>query len=653
MSLLYGLIYTDDRPVPPEMKERMASCLNKYKLDSINFFSTRQGIFCCGKQEVTPESAEETLPYFDKEHNLVIAADAIIDNRKELFRLLGIPDEKKTNTADSELILLAYLKWKEECPRYLIGDYSFVIWNGEKNELFGARDHVGKRTFYYSQTGGCFAFCTAMAPILHLGICSKDLNDNWIADYLSLSSLIHEIDCTSTVYKNIRQLLPGHSIMQNFNRMKITRYWDPTCKPELKLKNNAEYEEAFREVFFEAVDCRLRSAGSTGILLSGGLDSASVAAVAAKILKEANKTLHAYSFVPFPGYKDWLPRHLVANEEQYILALSKQYDNIDLSFLHFEDLNAISNVHNLLDMMEQPYKITANLYWIEKMTEEAYKSGCRVLLDGQHGNCSVSAGGLIDYLLALLRTGRFIGLAREVKNYSEMHHVDYSKVMRYFIRYATPDFLKSLYRFILYKNSRKTDEHSLIPVNQEYAERFHASRRLKKYNQGKYEKKQDMYDIKKQMNDTISLSHVACIETKLSLKHGIAKRDPTRDKRVIEFCMRLPISQFVNNGQERSLIRRSLEGLLPDIIRLNYQKRGQQSADFVQRLYKDWNKITDELRSLTADSAFSQYIDSRNILKVINDVGIYPKDQEYLQVQLLLNCLVFGKFIFNERRYDQ
>src|SRR5690606_12469293 len=96
----------------------------------------------------------------------IITADAIIDNRTELFDLLGIIKTNMSSITDSELILLAYEKWGYNCPQYLIGDYAFAIWDQVKKELYCARDVMGSRTLYYTMHSHMLAFCTIEMPLL-------------------------------------------------------------------------------------------------------------------------------------------------------------------------------------------------------------------------------------------------------------------------------------------------------------------------------------------------------------------------------------------------------------------------------------------------------------------------------------------------------
>ena len=90
----------------------------------------------------TPESLVETLPLHHNESKTVITADARIDNRDDLSNQLGISKKALLELSDSQLILYSYLKWGADCPKFLIGDFAFVIWDQRKRQLFCARDHI-------------------------------------------------------------------------------------------------------------------------------------------------------------------------------------------------------------------------------------------------------------------------------------------------------------------------------------------------------------------------------------------------------------------------------------------------------------------------------------------------------------------------------
>ncbi|MNI42326.1 hypothetical protein D3C73_966150 [compost metagenome] len=103
--------------------------------------------------------------------------------------------------------------------------------------------------------------------------------------------------------------------------------------------------------------------------------------------------------------------------------------------------------------------------------------------------------------------------------------------------------------------------------------------------------------------------------SKLSLRYSLWERDPTNDLRVIRFCLSVPEEQYVQNGLDRSLIRRSTENMLPDKVRLNQHYKGIQGADWVHRMIPYWDTFVKELRMLSTDKRFLEFFDGQ-VIKV-------------------------------------
>ena len=114
--------------------------MQHYKIDNYKYMKNKNVFLGCGLQYLTTESLNEVLPYYDAKNKLIITADAIIDNREDLLN--------EFNLVHNE-----------------VGDFSFTIWNQNKQELFCSKDHLGKRTFYYYYDKKSFAFCTVSNPL--------------------------------------------------------------------------------------------------------------------------------------------------------------------------------------------------------------------------------------------------------------------------------------------------------------------------------------------------------------------------------------------------------------------------------------------------------------------------------------------------------
>lgn len=138
-----GVIDFNNLKINENIAENMIKALKKYKIDKVNSINRKNSLMVCGQIIITEENINEVLPYYKEDTNLFITADVILDNRKELFKEFNIIEEKQKITTDSELILMAYEKYGEECPKYLLGDFAFVIFDEKKEKVFCARDHMG------------------------------------------------------------------------------------------------------------------------------------------------------------------------------------------------------------------------------------------------------------------------------------------------------------------------------------------------------------------------------------------------------------------------------------------------------------------------------------------------------------------------------
>ncbi|RYD05672.1 hypothetical protein N752_07185 [Desulforamulus aquiferis] len=462
MSAICGVLYFNGRHVTQETSANMMREFEIYHADAVGTCQKEQIFLACHAQHITPESAQEILPYHDVLSGLIITADAIVDNRAELIHKLGIEHSFRKGMPDSKLILLAYLKWGHECPKHLVGDFSFAIWDERKQELFCAVDHTGTRTFYYFRSSTLFAFSTLIKPLFSLKEIPRKHNELWLADFLAMPCQNHQLDPELTPYQNIRLLPAGHSLIVNPSRSTKKIYWQVEKQQELKLKSNYEYEEAFREVLDEAVKCRLRSIRPIGVMLSGGLDSTSIACLAARELGLKGQRLQAFSAVPMASYRDWLPACIVADETPFIEAVREHAGNIDVTYCSSEGKHSLSDTDRLLASLEQPYKIFENLFWIESIFTEAQGRNVGVLLNGAAGNVTISWGRFEPYMITLLRTGQLYRLIREcwlvAKRFKRPHRV-LLKMLWTLLPYNIKNMLS---KFSYHKSQRELQALSLI-----------------------------------------------------------------------------------------------------------------------------------------------------------------------------------------------
>jgi len=652
MSAICGIYYYDDRTIAPDVSEAMMRRLKTNHIDASGKWEDGPLFLGCHAQHITPESLTEVLPYHDEAAGLTITADVILDNRIELFQNINIDHSRRSSMPDSVLILKAYQKWGQDCLKYLVGDFAFVIWDENRRELFCAVDHTGSRTFYYYQSKEFFAFSTLIKPLFALPEIGRKHNETWFADFLAIPSVQNHLDAELTTYQDIYMLVAGTKLTVRPNSLKKERYWQVIPQQELKLKSDSEYDEAFREVFGDAVRSCMRSHRPTGVMMSGGLDSTAVAALAAQSLASEDKRLQVFSSVPIAGYRDWLPPTLVADETPYVEAVQQHVGNIDVTYCSLEGKHSFSETERLLSIMEQPYKVVENLFWIDGIVAAAKKQNMGVLLHGSTGNMTISWGDVLPYLLYLSQSGQWYSFLGQLWDRAKRYNHRYRAAWHLFSGVLPPYIPNLVSRIKTIKGMQEISD--LSPINPDFYHQYGLTQRLKNFGYDQKIQRKNSLEIRVESLQAGYFSQLSVPFTKLSLYYGIAVRDPSRDKRVIEFCLSLPENQFVRNGRDRLIIRRAMQGLLPDKVCYNDVVRGQQSADLAQRLQAVWPVMKEEIRRIGDYQEEKKYLDIDKIKKhLVRCEKIEDEQTGDPGFRMLIRSLIFSRYLQQEMREMQ
>jgi asparagine synthase (glutamine-hydrolysing) len=251
-----------------------------------------------------------------------ITADARLDDRAGLLEALALSgNDIGSSLPDSDLILRAYAKWGTACVEHLRGDFSFAIWDTHNKHLFCARDQFGIKPFYYASVGSVVIFSNTLECIRWHPAVSGRLNDLAIADFL-LFDMIREP--ASTSFADIQRLPPAHTLVCGAGGISLRRYWVLPVSPPIHRQRPTECVEQFRELLDQAVADRLRT-NNVGVLMSGGLDSSTVAASAKRTLARSGSSagLCAYTEVI---------ESLIPHEERHYAGLVAKALNIRIEF---------------------------------------------------------------------------------------------------------------------------------------------------------------------------------------------------------------------------------------------------------------------------------------------------------------------------------
>ncbi|CAH1207793.1 Asparagine synthetase [glutamine-hydrolyzing] 3 [Paenibacillus allorhizoplanae] len=643
MSAITGIFQSNEQqPISLAHGELLMNALEKYPADDIQTWGNERVFLGCHAQWITPESVGEQVPYYDDERQLAITADAIIDNRNELFEQLQVESNRREGFPDSALILLAYRKWGEEAPKYLLGDYAFMIWDAKKHQLFGARDFTGSRTLYYHHNQTSFTFCTTIEPLLALPYIEKKLNEEWLAEFLAITSVIDTVDVESTVYKHIQQIPPSHSILVKAGKVTLTKYCTFSTGKQLKLKSDEDYEEAFRDVFQSAVTARLRTHRNVGSQLSGGLDSGSVVSFAARALQKQKKQLYTYSSIPEENFTDWTKKYKMADERPLIKSTVAYVGNIHDQYLDCAGKSALSEVDEWLDIMEMPYKFFENSVWIKGIYERAHQQDIGVLLNGGRGNFTISWGPAMHYYATLMKKLNWFHLYDEVCKLSVNVGVGRARILKLAAQNAFPGIHQ-----LFSKDAQKESSPQLL--NPGLARKTNIIQKLE--SRGLIAGVQVTKKLEEERIlhfQQLNLWNASNTSTsKLSLRYKLQGRDPTNDLRVVRFCLSLPVDQYIQKGMDRALIRRSMQNLLPDDIRLNQLVRGVQGTDAIHRMIPKWSAFMDEVQQLSKDPMASELLNVPVLQSAISNIRNAPQANAAFSpdFRILMRSLIVYRFL--------
>jgi asparagine synthase (glutamine-hydrolysing) len=521
-------------------------------------------------------SSDGIQPMRHRHQPLWITYNGEIYNYVELrteLQGLGVVFETAT---DTEVLLNAYLIWGEDCVNHFNGMWSFAIHDERDNTLFCARDRFGVKPFYYVDTPAAFAFGSEIRQLLPL-IGRRVADAELVNDFLICGLTDHT---SRTFFTGIDKLAPGHWLRVDVSTGKFEahRYYSPDANA--RAVGEDEAPRLLHDLLDDATRLRLRSDVRVGTCLSGGLDSSSVATLAAaRHGGNSNEPFFAITAVSEQASN---------NEEKYAVKIVEQsrlgWKRTQPSY---EDFAA--GVDTLIDVQEEPFGGPSIMMQYEVM-KAARASGVTVLLDGQGGDETLLgyqryyAAWLLDHL----RQGGISGFVRAFRAAAAVTPV--RKLAMYLIGASSAMAREQAYRW-----SYGFLKHPRLP---DALRRFARGARKAEVMQ--------MLEITE-----TSLPMLLRFEDKNSMHFAIETRLPFLDYRVVEFGLGLPAGLKLNKGWTKWPLRAAMQKDLPEDICWRKDKVGFAAPDQI------WlNRHTDVMyEKVLASPLVGQFADLKALKK--------------------------------------
>jgi asparagine synthase (glutamine-hydrolysing) len=282
---IVGIVNGGDKAVDNNLVARMCEAIRHRGPDEDGFYlNGRVGLAMRRLAIIDLKGGQQ--PIHNRDRTAWIVFNGEIYNYRSLREKLEKLGHTFYTNSDTEAIILAYEQYGADCPKHLRGMFAFAIWDTRTEELFLARDRVGKKPLLYALANGGLIFGSEFSALLEHPDISREIAPEAIHYYLSFMC----VPAPLTAYRAIKKLEPGHFL--RFTRagdIKIERYWQPDFSQKLKLSEEEAGERAV-EILRDAVRVRLMSEVPLGAFLSGGVDSSAVVALMSEATAEPVKT---------------------------------------------------------------------------------------------------------------------------------------------------------------------------------------------------------------------------------------------------------------------------------------------------------------------------------------------------------------------------
>jgi asparagine synthase (glutamine-hydrolysing) len=610
MSGIAGMLRFDGQPVSRSELDRVANALRAHGPDRSDISISGSIGFVHVLMRMTPEDRADHQPYRGQS-GAMITADLRLDNREDILRRIGLSNQDAMTWPDSRVLLSAWERLGDAVWPMLRGPFAAAIWNPQQRLLTLARDHIGLNVVMWHRSERVFAFATMPNGLFAMNAVPRELSEEKFADFLVLNHAEH----ATTIYRDIFRVPPAHVMQVDAGGATKQRpYWSVRDIQPVRLPSDQDYAEGLRERLDVAVRRQMRSAHPIGCLLSGGLDSSSVAALAARALHENKQRLAAFTGVPRRGFDAPVAAGHYADETPYVEAIAREAGNIDVTYVENNAADDFVEIDRFFLALEGPVRNPTNLGWVLAILRLAGKQGRRVLLGGLRGNSTISWSGW-SQAAAHLKRGRLLTALRQWNlYYRRTPHSRWATTRNLFI-----EPLMSQWPSTEQRHPRRVapwQQHS--PIRPEFAAAMGVDARARTNRHDfLYRTRPD-----ERIRSLLQADYAGDWYAAEKAMTGVEVRDPTADIDVVSYCFGVPPEQYLAEGTDRSLIRRAMWGLLPEAVLTN-NLRGLQDADWHERFSGRRSQLASEIEALSRSPLASRAIDLARLERAVSN---WPTD---------------------------
>jgi asparagine synthase (glutamine-hydrolysing) len=590
MSVQAGIWNLDGRPVDQKILAHISDSVKHQGPDGESRHVDGSIALLYRPFHTTAESRREKQPYFSL-RGFIFTWDGRLDNRDELIpELRGHLDAEPTDVA---IVAAAFDRWETDCFHRIMGDWAVSIWKPEQRHLLFAADYMSIRHIFYYYKNDQVWWSTDLSSLVLLSGDKFHIDDDYIAGYFA-----HAPDAHLTPYREIREVPPGKFVRIGKGGISVERFWHFSPKSRLRYKTDAEYEEHFRHLFRQSVRRRLRSDSPILAELSGGLDSSSIVCMADDIIANEGEQFLRLDTISY--YDNTEPN---GDDSIYFPKIEQKRGRVGI---HVDGGKLGSSATSLgcSEFCPLPGAVGIAQRIGDERAELVRRGGYRAVLSGIGGDEFM--GGVPDpraQLADLIVQFKLVSLAKQLTAWCLVKRRPWVGLLW---QSALDVLHPSLGQYLV-------KEAKVEPwIRKDFARRTKLAIR--------------QFDVDEHFGLWLPTrrSYIAGV---MVMANNLAKvtapvqafeeaRFPFLDQTLIEFLLSIPANQLLRPGERRSLMRRSLAGIVPpEILSRRTKQLGVRTPMII--LEKHW----DELQSIYQAPLSSRlgYIHEAQLLKTICD----------------------------------
>lgn len=563
-------------------------------------------------------------PIFNEDGSKCIVFNGEIYNFAELrSRLIALGHCFETN-GDTETILHAYEEWGESCVEHCRGMFAFAIWDASERVLFISRDRFGIKPLFYGEYQGGFCFASEMKALLADANFPRVIDEPALASYFTLSYIPGEM----TIYKDIRKLLPGHSLTWRDGKCSIRKYWDLTFNPESGKKENYFIEGAM-DLLRESVGIHLVSEVPLGAFLSGGVDSSTIVALMSAFSDSPVNTICMGFGGEVGGYLD---------ERGYARQVAERYG---ARHREFEVLpSAEGLIETIVRAFDEPFADDSAIpsYFVCKTARE----NVTVALSGLGGD-EVFAGyerylgftvsGWFRRLPSFVREGvvrpLIEGLPERADGHYTVNHV------KRFVRSSSLMPAECYFGFINKVKPDIRENFFADPGHFQSQNSFCRELMLSHFNSPNVSG--NSHSLNRALFSDIKMylpEDILAVTDRMSMQHSLEVRVPFLDHKFIEFCSTIPAEMKIKWLKKKYLLKKAVRDLLPREV-IDHRKQG-----FVGPMT---NWLKNELKPFVHDTLSETNLRKHNLL---NYTTVQRILEEHFSGKEIHDTLIWSMVVF-------